>query len=176
MNQSNWPNSRSVCKVQGVHAVPTDTLLCTAYAEQFNCIDSAELFLLLKKENILYRFSFLFYFDLVVILNWVRYWKTYLNLAYKYLIRSKVNSPPETFGDKTNMNSSDNLELPTRTDRNSISSDRQQTDDSPPTNGHGSSNSKAREIKKRNRVPVSCNECRRRKLRSPLPTHDGWLL
>jgi hypothetical protein len=56
------------------------------------------------------------------------------------------------------MDNSDGLELPPRPAQNSP--ERQNT-------GRKSSNANtdAREIKKRNRIPVSCNECRRRKLR-----------
>jgi hypothetical protein len=65
--------------------------------------------------------------------------------------------PPRT------MNNLDGLELPPRADRTSLGSD------SPPEEAgadNSANNKAAREVKKRNRIPVSCNECRRRKLRS----------
>lgn len=58
------------------------------------------------------------------------------------------------------MDNSDDLALPPRAAQ--ITRDYQATEQSSSTiNG----NTTAREIKKRNRIPVSCNECRRRKLR-----------
>ena len=62
------------------------------------------------------------------------------------------------------MDGLDGLELPPRGSRTSIGSDSQAEDVN--TNTNSATNKAAREIKKRNRIPVSCNECRRRKLRS----------
>ena len=61
----------------------------------------------------------------------------------------------------------DNLELPLQPAQNL---DRQTSDDTnPSTNSNNKGN---RQIKKRNRIPVSCNECRRRKLRCATRKND----
>jgi hypothetical protein len=60
----------------------------------------------------------------------------------------------------------DDVEFPPQPSRNP---DQQTSED---TNPSTHSNNGNRQIKKRNRIPVSCNECRRRKLRCAPRKHD----
>jgi hypothetical protein len=55
----------------------------------------------------------------------------------------------------------DDLELPPEAPQNV--SDRRDSEETP-AGGRGN-NGGSRPVKKRNRIPISCNECRRRKLR-----------
>jgi hypothetical protein len=62
------------------------------------------------------------------------------------------------------MNGLDGLELPPRPSQDSDHgpSDRRTSED---LNESPNGSNGQRQVKKRNRIPVSCNECRRRKLR-----------